>query len=147
MYEDDLHDEQIARVSKMLGYGPEVLHELAVKLSEDSSFTRAGVPKHLNALVREVHSGTWHSTQGVFKVTHTDLGSKPGGPLGDICFNFLATRVLNEIFSEALAQDLIFRLPRVEPYQVESSQVRTVRCFSTTTTWMIASSSWQTLRP
>ena len=50
--------------------------------------------------MKEIHIGTWHSTQGLEEVTCTCIGSKPGDPLGDICFNYLACRILNEVEEE-----------------------------------------------
>ena len=58
-----------------------------------------------------MHTDTWHSTQGLGAITHTEMGSKPGDPLGDIVFDFLASRVLYEIDREAHEAGLIHDLP------------------------------------
>ena len=79
-------DESVARILKELEYSPEIMHELAGHLASDTAFKHANVPTHLASLLCEVHTDTWHTTQGLDSVSKTDLGSKPGDPPGgDIC--------------------------------------------------------------
>ena len=108
LYSDDVSDEQIAAILKRLKYGPSVMHDIAAHIAAKPAFDNANVLGHLQALVKEIHTGTWHSTQGLEEVTNTSIGSKPGDPLGDICFNYLVCRILNEVEEEAAKENLVF---------------------------------------
>ena len=107
VYRDDYFDDRVAKILHSMNLAPEVMHDLANFISEQPALDSAGVSAHVSAAVREPHSDTWHSTQGMPNVTATYVGSKPGDPLGDIIFNFLACRVLSTFERQASEQGLI----------------------------------------
>ena len=94
VYNNSYFDDRVAHILKHMNLGPDVMHDIAKHISHQSSLSAAGVSSHVASVVREIHSDAWHSTQGMPNITTTNLGSKPGDPLGDIIFHFLATRVL-----------------------------------------------------
>ena len=73
----------------------------------------AGVPKQLQVMVAQLHHSIWFSTQGTSSVMHTEQGSRPGNSLGDIMFNFLVTRLMNQLERELDENKLLDELPRL----------------------------------
>ena len=59
-----------------------------------------GVSKAVGDITAELHRGTWFSTNGLETIAMTGLGSKPGCPLGDVTFNFLAACVFGDFRAE-----------------------------------------------
>ena len=106
-----LDDASIARVAERLELPPDAMSELAQALQEPSAFTDAAVPGALNALVAEMHEGSWFAIEGMRTITTTAKGAKPGDPFGDIVFNFLMARVLRRAKSDMAAQGLVESVP------------------------------------
>ena len=117
MSDQDLDEKTIAAL-RTLGFSEEVMHELANHISEVSALIESGATVHLVRMVCEVHDGSWFSVQGTRSVTATCLGSKPGDPLGDIIFNFLAAKCLKCVYCEASDAGLMHSLPAA-PVEVQ----------------------------
>ena len=64
-------------------------------------------------MTADAHNHTWFSTQGLRKVTHVRVGSRPGDPMGDIIFNYLQFRVHTEIKKQIFDLGLATPLPEV----------------------------------
>ena len=105
------NDVEVARILQSHGFGPELMHTIAAEARAAFLLPAAGVPEYLTALLKEVHMDLWHTTQGLQDPTATCVGSKPGGALGSIIFDMLATSVTNEIEKEVQTQGLMFKLP------------------------------------
>ena len=82
------HDERVARVLNEIGFGPVIMHDIAMKLSETSALDLERTNRQM--LVAETHSDTYFTTEGIGNAVSTVLGSKPGDPLGDVIYNFIA---------------------------------------------------------
>ena len=113
LFDSSLLDEQVAAALRACGFGPEVMHELAEHIRGQSIARQAGQHPHLRAILQQACANTWFSTQGVSTVVETKVGSRPGDPLGDVVYNFLATKVLQEVEKEAMSMDLVPMLPSV----------------------------------
>ena len=100
-------DSRTIAALRTLGYDEDVRHELAEHVGDVSVLMQAGASVHLVKMISEVHDGSWHTFQGTSTVTATCFGSKPGDPLGDIVFNFLAARVLNCVYRHAVEAGLM----------------------------------------
>ena len=48
-------------------------------------------------ILAECDSDTWFSTQGLRSIASAQIGSVPGDPLGDICYNFLTARFHGQV--------------------------------------------------
>eukprot|EP00974_Lingulodinium_polyedra_P103571 10027357-Lingulodinium_polyedra.AAC.1 len=49
---------------------------------------------HLQLVIDELHSNTWHTIQTVPDAAQDHCGPKPGDPRGSIVFNYLESAVL-----------------------------------------------------
>ena len=67
--------------------------------------------RHLNDVVADVHSSTWFTIQGLVDPVCTELGTRAGDPLADVCYNFIVIRAHNHIEIELKNADLITCLP------------------------------------
>ena len=113
LFDSSLLDEQVAAALRACGFGPEVMHELAEQIRGESIAKQAGLHPHLQAILQQAHASTWFSTQGVSAVVETKVGSRPGDPVGDVVYNFLATKVLQEVEKEAMSRGVVPMLPSV----------------------------------
>ena len=98
-----LTDDALAKIMATIGLPREAMEDLAEHLAQPTAFQEAGISTSLDATISEAHEDTWFSTQLLPTVAHTYKGTKPGDPLGDIVFNFLAARVLKQL-EERLAR-------------------------------------------
>ena len=90
-------DEDVARLCYDLGFAPGVMHEIAHMLEDDSILIKAGVSKHLAAMVDDMFDGTWFSTDGARDVVRTRQGTMLGVPLADLIYNVLMSKILRDI--------------------------------------------------
>ena len=93
LFDTPITDTIIAFVIKGLGCGPEVMHELAKHIADQSFLADTSMSPYTRRCLQECHESTWFSTQGLQVVAGTEVGSIPGDPLGDIVFNFISSRV------------------------------------------------------
>ena len=104
-------DLDVARLFSRMGFPPEAMHELARTAAAPGFLGQVGVPAQVVRDTRQSHVCSWFSTQGVDQVACSQAGSKPGDPLGDIVFNCVSLKLLNEIEASLDAQGLLHHFP------------------------------------
>ena len=70
--------KKVGKILHSMNLGPDVMHELAQVIKDTPALESAGVCPHVIAAVKETHSNTWRSTQGVSDIIENVIGSKPG---------------------------------------------------------------------
>ena len=100
-------DVGIARLTRQLGFGPEVMHELAQHLQKPTALEHNVSDQHLLAQLADVHSHNWFTTQGVEDPATSERGSRAGDPLGDLVFEFLHAKISKEVRDSLTDQGLI----------------------------------------
>ena len=76
-------------------------------------------------MLKELHTDTWFSTDGLSDVVETQLGTKPGDPLGDIAFNFFAADFFTEVAERAAGAGIATTFPfapAAGPFQPKGPQ-------------------------
>ena len=65
--DDANDDERVIHVLQAMGMGPEVLHGWVdhIRTGGHTLIRRAGAGEHLRAIISEVHTTSWHTTQGL----------------------------------------------------------------------------------
>ena len=117
LFEDIRSDEQVAFVLRQLNFKPSVFRELVERARSFSILANANVPPHLELLVSQCHTHSWFSTQNLFNVVETSVGSRAGNPFADVMFNFLVTTVMCELEEAAHEDGLIEPLPPIPSHQ------------------------------
>ena len=97
MFSEEHLDTQVIQALQALSFGPDVLEQLKKLVQGLGALVQTGMDPHLVKVIAEAHQDTWFTTQGLVEAVVTKMGSRPGDPLGDIIYNFLATLVLKEI--------------------------------------------------
>ena len=118
VYGGEMSDCLIAFVCKSLGLPPDVMHELTELIAQGSYLVRSGLSEHLNAVMADLHTHTWFTTQGVGQPAETELGAKAGDPCADIVFNFLVVRTHEVVEARLVEAGVLTLLPPLpEPLQ------------------------------
>ena len=73
------------------------MHKLCERLNKREFLNTCNVSPYWQHVLSEVHTDTWHSTQGVAEVACSAIGSIPGDPRGDMMFNFVAIKIHAQI--------------------------------------------------
>ena len=94
-----------------LGACDEERASLRALLEAVPALREAGVAPHDEALVAEALSGTWFSVEGAAEVARAWRGTRPGAPIADLCFAFLAARCLRQVRDELRAEGLLAEVP------------------------------------
>ena len=115
LYDDGYFDYHVATALEGLGYGPDVIHDMARHITDSTICKLQAVHPRLESLLREVHSDAWHSTKGIEDITCSHVGSRAGNPFGDVCFNLICARVVGEVESQCALEGLVCSLPVAAP--------------------------------
>ena len=107
----NISDELLAFILKSVNMGPEVMEEFRMHLASGSFLIASGVSDHLNAVVKDAHSDTWFTTQGLEAPAATALGARAGDPLADIFYNYLVVYVHNDIEKQVSEAGIAITLP------------------------------------
>ena len=106
-----ISDDVIAYMCKTLNFDTDIIHQLVHHITTCSFLNEHGMSDYWVNMVGECHEGTWFSTQGLDDVVVSRIGSIPGDPLGDIVYNFLASKVHGEILQECVDANILTVLP------------------------------------
>ena len=89
------------------------MHELAsfIRIDGSTVFQESGLARHMQLVMAEAHSATWHTIQGAEQLTRVVLGTRAGDPLGSTAFNYMAVKVLSECEQALLDAGLACVLP------------------------------------
>ena len=101
----------IFEVLRRCGMEPDQWQELLIQLEEASILAEAGLSHHHEALLEEAHAGAWASIEFCDQILRTSRGTKPGDPLGDVLFNFVAAAVMKYASAELADRGLSILLP------------------------------------
>ena len=88
-------EEEIARLFATLNHPAQAFHQFRELIQHATALEQAEVPQHLQDLIAEMNSGTLLVFDGVAEFAHTRKGTRPGDPLADILFNFVAVKFSN----------------------------------------------------
>ncbi|CAE7762327.1 unnamed protein product [Symbiodinium sp. CCMP2456] len=104
-------DEDFAKVAQLVRLPPEVMHELHVHLGQRPVLSEAGTSAWTTACMSEALVGTWFRFQGGEKVVRTDIGSRPGDNLADVCFSFIFAKVLQAVQADLQQLGILPEIP------------------------------------
>ena len=93
-----------------LGLSQEEREEMAGLIAGEPAMREAGVQEHVAALAAEALSNTWFAIDGASGVACTRRGSRPGDPLADVVYAFLAARCLRSVRAELRAAGLLHQV-------------------------------------
>ena len=96
----------LAQLFSTLGLPSDFLHCFLECILIDA-LEEAAVPSHLRALVSDSYSGSWFTTSGLASVTETQVGTRPGEPLGDLIFNYTMAAVLEDLDASLSVRGLV----------------------------------------
>ena len=88
-----LTDELVVSSCAKMRLPSETFSRLCRLLESECVASKLGVEAGVSHLLAESHMNTWFSTQGLTDVVSTPVGARPGDPLGDEVFHFLAWEV------------------------------------------------------
>ena len=81
LFGPEIDDQKVAGVLYRMGFGPEIMHELAVCLAEQPILDAANASEQLKSVDAEAHNDTWFTIQAAANQVQTVLGARPGDPL------------------------------------------------------------------
>ena len=102
----EVSDVLLAYVVKNMGFGPQAMHDLVDLIKHGAYMVRCGMSEHLDFVVRDLHSRTWFTTQGVGIPTSTEIGARAGDLLADVAFNFLIVMTHEEVDNRLEGTDI-----------------------------------------
>ena len=121
---DDLTDLEVASVLRALGFYPAELQEIIKLIPEVSYLQSLGTSPNIAAAVKESHEASWYVMQGSSITTRTRVGSKPGDPLGDMIFNYMAHKLRIEIDGQLKQHGMFDAVPVPSPDVLDPSFVQ-----------------------
>ena len=105
---DNLVEQVIEIVERFRLPSTVVVQVLVQKIHEESSVSESMVSQHYEQLLHEYHQHTWFQTPHLQGLTQTGVGTRPGDPLADICFNFVFTQMVQRL--RVALMDFFFHL-------------------------------------
>ncbi len=104
-------EDAIERVLHRLAPSPDAVAAVRELLHEPGSLHAAGLSPPMVAMIAEAFRGTWFAMDGAEEIAWTRRGSRPGDPLADALFAFVAARALEKIRGEMRAAGLLWEAP------------------------------------
>eukprot|EP00969_Alexandrium_andersonii_P283531 12535150-Alexandrium_andersonii.AAC.1 len=102
--------------------------EFMLAVASAPAMQLAHVPSHVQQLVADSLACTWVSVDSVEAICATLIGSKPGDPLGDIIYGWVAARVASRLVSRMKDAGLVVRVPGVVGSSPFSSSAGAPEC-------------------
>lgn len=96
------------------GYSHTVIEAILARIRNEAAWVEDDGSPHLQALLTDMHAGTWASAEYLREVIELQGGTLAGNPLGDLVFTAAMTVVLKEIRIRLRAQGLLSTHTSVE---------------------------------
>ncbi len=104
----DTSDDGIVHLFATLNLPDNAFEEFCEVLANLPILEQAGVPRHLQRIVAEMHTDTWFTMEGVPDLAKTSKGTRPGDPLADLVFNFVAAKIFKDVRTQMHDSNLGF---------------------------------------
>ena len=101
--------EALARLFITLEVSPACVQRLLALLAAGPA--AAGVHPHLRELLAEAHRGTWFAMAGAPEVSATERGTRPGDPMADLVFTWIAAERLAPVSARIQERGWAIQLP------------------------------------
>ena len=89
------------------GYSPEVIGAVLKRVRDEKAWRGGGGSPHLQALLTDMHTHTWASTEFLRDVIELQSGTLAGNALGDLVFTAAMALVLKDVRRRLREQDLM----------------------------------------
>ena len=104
LFDTGWNDDMLCKLLQRLGIHPDEVESFK-KRCRDENATRDMHP-HGVSILKDIFDGANFQMRGVDKVGVPQRGTRPGDPVGDVCFNLLMCSMLKEYRSEMQASNM-----------------------------------------
>ena len=88
-------DDSLVRFLQISGITSEELHEWRQQASQDYALQKQS--QQILGMTRDAFRLTHFRTRGISTAAHTQRGTRPGDPIGDVCFNLVTQTLLKDV--------------------------------------------------